>query len=164
MDKEIGFIVKEEILKNIIKTHDVILVLGQDGVGKTATALKSTAGLGSVYYCSASSAIQKDVLAQYSETAKILNSIREAKNIQAENPVLIIDDLNKLDANDNTVIDGILSDRSRFQKIIVIARFATDANPFLPKIDVAVRIKQDTAEILMTKLCDIEDFQSPRNS
>ena len=47
---QIVFAAKEEILRNVVSTHAVILIEGWQGTGKTVTALKAVKGMGDIYY------------------------------------------------------------------------------------------------------------------
>ena len=53
----------------------------------------------------------------------------------------------------------MLLERTKDRKMLVISRVLLDAHDILKNIDVIVRFKQNTAEMLNTKLYDMDSFR-----
>jgi DNA replication protein DnaC len=155
MEREIVFIVKEEILRNVFKTHNVILVLGWPGTGKTATCLRSAKGIWKTYYFSASTTTPPDELQRYSEGVTVLSRIDELPTGTQENLLLIIDDFDAATDEVAAEVKQLLSGRSFRGKIIITAQARPKLDEGELSIGAVVRMKDETAEILYTSLRDL---------
>lgn len=158
MDNIFAFVIKEEIMRNVLKTHNVILVIGRHGTGKTVTTLKASKGSGDVYYYNATSADMKKDIAMYNDTATAISSINDLDNLKTDEPVLIVDDVQKLAASTLDAITNMVfaPQKTEKWKIILIAPMILNAKTFFPKVDVVVRFKSDTAEMLFTEACELD--------
>jgi hypothetical protein len=52
ISQQLAFAVKEEIIRNVLKSHQRILVLGLSGTGKTTCTLRAIHGIGTPCYFS----------------------------------------------------------------------------------------------------------------
>jgi superfamily II DNA or RNA helicase len=160
MDPQIAFAVKEEILRNAIKTHNSVLVSGWTGTGKTASALKAGKGLGEVYYYNESGANAKHLFAQYNDAANILQNIGDIGSIKSDQPVIaIIDDFDKMKSESQALIAGALTQASENRKLVLISQVLLDAKDILPKMEAVIRFKRDAAEMMFSKLRDLNSDQ-----
>ena len=155
MDAIFTYVVKEEIIRNVLRTHNNVLVVGWSGTGKTVSTLKASKGQGEVYYYSASGFKEGFSLSQYNDEAKALADLRDFDSVRTGTSILIIDGLDKLDLPGLTLVGDMISDRSRPAKIILIAPTLMDANTFLSNIDGVVRLKKETAEMTFSNLCNM---------
>lgn len=158
MDPQIAFVVKEDILRNIIKTHRRVLVAGWQGTGKTVTALKAAGGVADVYYYNELDPCAKTYCEKYNKDAVTLDNLDAAGSMQSGQPLLIIDELDRIGSDSYARVGALLSDSPENVKLLLITRVLLDARDILSKVDVVVRFKQDTAEILMTGLCDLDNI------
>lgn len=161
MDPIFTYVVKEEIIRNVLRTHNNVLVVGWSGTGKTVSTIKAAKGQGEVYYYSASSLNEGSLLSQYNDEAKVLTDLRDFDAVRTETSILIIDGLHRLDSQALALIGDMVSDRSRPAKIILIAPTLMDANAFLSHIDAVVRLKKETAEMTFTSLGDMGGAKGP---
>ncbi|MDA8213836.1 MAG: hypothetical protein M0Z64_01020 [Nitrospiraceae bacterium] len=159
MDQQIAFAAKEEILRNTIKTHNHILVSGWEGAGKTVTALKAGKGFGDVYYYSESGIDIQPYTSRYNDTVRVLKDMHDFNAAKSsDQPLLIVDDLDKISADTLNIIISMLSEKTQNRKIILIARTLMDVEGLLSEMDAVVRLKHDTAEILFSTLKDINNI------
>jgi DNA polymerase III delta prime subunit len=154
MDQQIAFVMKEEILRNTLKTHAVILVTGWPGTGKTATALKAGRDLGDVFYYSSSGAERKSV-AVFNDSAMVVDDIDVLSSLQSEQPVLIVDEAQKLSEHALTVVRGLIEKNPENRKIVLISSVVAGVKDLLSRMDAVLRFTQDTAEIMHTRLRDL---------
>src|SRR5208337_3800356 len=148
---QMAFIAKEEILRNIVSTHAVILIEGWKGTGKTATALKAVTGMGDIYYYNGTAG----EIPQCTSQPSVVKNCQELRAIQPGKQCIIFDDLNRLDSEARSILTDMVRERTKDRKILVITRVVLDAQDILGNIDVVVRFKQNTAEMLHTKLYDL---------
>lgn len=97
---EIVFVAKEEILRNIVSTHAVILIEGWQGTGKTVTALKAVKGMGDIYYYNGTAG---EIPQCYSQL-HVVKNCQELSAIQPGKQCIIFDDLNRLDSEARSVL------------------------------------------------------------
>ncbi len=145
------FIAKEEILRNIVSTHDAILIQGWKGTGKTVTALKAVAGMGDIYYYNGS----PEDIPQHTGELNVVKSCQELRDIKPGKQCIIFDDLNRLENEARGILTDMLVKRTKDRKILVITQVVLDAQDILGNMDVVVRFKQNTAEMLDTKLYNL---------
>jgi hypothetical protein len=155
MEREITFIVKEEILRNVLKTHNVILVLGWPGTGKTATCLRAAKGIWKTYYFNAASKSPRGELSLHTEGGTLLKSIDEMQAGPQAGSLLIIDDFDAATDATAAEVKRLLSGRSFPGKIVITAQSRTKLDEGEFSIDAVVRMKDETAEILYTSLRDL---------
>ncbi len=152
---QIAFIAKEEILRNIVSTHAIILIEGWKGTGKTVTALKAVTGRGDIYYYNGTGG-------EAPQCAGPLNIVKNCQELRAIKPgkqCIIFDDLNRLESEARNILADMIRERTKDRKILIITRVVLDAQDILENMDVVVRFKQNTAEMLHTKLYDLDSFQ-----
>jgi len=152
---QMAFIAKEEILRNIVSTHAVILIEGWKGTGKTITALKAVNGKGDIYYYNGTAR----EIPQCSIQPNIVKNCQELRAIPPGKQCIIFDDLNRLDSEARSILKDMVLERKKDRKILVITRVVLDAQDILENMDVVVRFKQNTAEMLHTKLYELDNFQ-----
>ena len=145
------FIAKEEILRNIVSTHDVILVQGWKGTGKTVTALKAVTGMGDIYYYNG----QAGEIPQCNSQLSVVKNCQDLRALKPGKQCIIFDDLNRLDSEARSILTDMVRERTKDRKILVITRVVLEAQDILENMDVVVRFKQNTAEMLNTKLYDL---------
>ncbi len=146
------FIAKEEILRNIVSTHAVIMIEGWQGTGKTLTALKAVKGIGDTYYYNGTAGEIPQCTGQLS----VVKNCQELLAIQPGKQCIIFDDLNRLDSEARRILTDMVRERTKDRKILVITRVLLDGQDILEYMDVVVRFKQNTAEMLHTKLYDLD--------
>ncbi|MBF0328252.1 MAG: ATP-binding protein [Nitrospirae bacterium] len=154
MDFNFSFVVKEEILRNLIKTHTNVLIVGKPGTGKTTTALKITRETGEVFYYNANRHNPDPSL--LGDSVKLIDNIDEIKCMASENHVIIADDINSAGAEDQEKLLKLIKNKENSYKKIVIANFLVELKPFLSSVDVVVRFKTDTAQMVFTEVVDLE--------
>ena len=145
------FIAKEEILRNIVSTHAVILIEGWKGTGKTLTALKAVKGLGDIYYYNGTAG----EIPQSTTQLSVVKNCQELRAIQPGKQCIIFDDLDRLDSEARRILTDMVLERTKDRKILIITRVVLDAQDILEHMDVVVRFKHNTAEMLHTKLYDL---------
>ncbi|TAN42628.1 MAG: ATP-binding protein [Nitrospirae bacterium] len=150
MDFNFSFVVKEEILRNLLKTHKNVLIVGKPGTGKTTTALKVTKESGNVSYYSAN--MQRPEL---DESIKYIDNLEGLDSATSDNHVIIADDINSAGAEAQEKLLKLISDSQSKGKKILIANFLVELKPFLSAVDVVVRFKADTAQMVFTEVVDI---------
>lgn len=153
MDKIFTYVIKEEIIRNVLRTHNNVLVIGWSGTGKTVSTLKAAKGQGEVYYFSVTGPDKEFPLAMHNDEAKVLADISDLEALSTETSILIIDGLNKAGAPLLGLIGNIMSGRPRPGKIILISTTLMDAGAFLDNIEAVVRLKKETAEMTFSSLC-----------
>ena len=149
-----AFAAKEEILRNIIKTHSTVLIEGWAGTGKTVTSLKAVRGLGDVYYYTESGAGHTPDIARYNEKLIILENAAALRDLPTGKQFVIFDDLNLMGAETRARLDAMIQEGLKDRKIIVITRVVLDAQDFLERVDAVVRFKHNTAQMLHSKLSE----------
>lgn len=154
-DPQIAFAAKEEILRNILKTHSIVLIEGWQGTGKTVTTLKAVSGLGETYYYTepVNSALQQRV-SRYNANIKVLETAAAPGGLADGRHVIIFDDLKQLGREARSAIGDMVRARVEDRKIVIISRVVLDAQDILEHMDAVVRFKMSTAEMLHTKLHD----------
>lgn len=153
IDPRIAFAAKEEILRNILKTHSVILVEGWQGAGKTVTTLKAVKGMGDAfYYTEPLKAGLARSIQVHNDKVRILES--PGSSPASGSHLLIFDDLKQLSSGTRDIIRDMVKTKAGNRKIIVITQVVLDAQYILEYMDVVVRFKQHTAEMLHSKLYD----------
>lgn len=155
MEREITFIVKEEILRNVIKTHNVILVLGWPGTGKTTTCLRAAKGIWKTYYFNADAKYAGRELDLHTEGGTLLKNIDEMRAGPQADSLLIIDDFDAATEETATAVKRLLSGRSFPGKVVMTAQSRPKLDEEELSIDAVVRMKDETAEILYTSLRDL---------
>ena len=146
------FIAKEEILRNIVRTHAVILIEGWKGTGKTVTALKAVKGIGSIYYYNGS-AVE---IPRRTGRLSVVKNCQELRAIGPGKQCIIFDDLNRLDSEARSILTDMVRERTKDRKILVITRVVLEAQDILEYMDVVVRFKKNTAKMLHSKLYDLD--------
>ncbi len=158
MDRQLAFVLKEEILRNVIKTHNTVLLAGWEGTGKTVTALKACRDLGDVVYFNAAGTDMREYVSLHCESAAVVPAVSELADIQAKQSLFIIDGVDKADGDTLSAITGVVSGASGDRKVILITRMLLDTRKLFSSINVVIRFKQDTAEVLLTDLCDLDNL------
>ena len=153
MDRQFAFVIKEEILRNVLKTHGVALVIGRPGTGKTATALKAGLALGNVCYLNGTGS--KASAVPFVEGATVLKDLKDFEGLGRADTLLIVDETHKLGDIGKEALNELLSSTGKTCKIILITPVVMDAKDFIAFADVVVRFRPDTAEMLVSNLRDI---------
>ncbi|MGO9952834.1 MAG: AAA family ATPase [Dissulfurispiraceae bacterium] len=155
MEQEITFIVKEEILRNVLKTHSIVLVLGWPGTGKTVTCLRAAKGLWGIYYFNAAAKAPGEELRLHCEGVTMLRDIEELPVALKEGSLLIVDDFDAATAEVASAVKQLLSVQRIRGKMAITAQTRPKLEGGELSIDAVVRLKDETAEILYTSLRDL---------
>jgi hypothetical protein len=156
MDPLFAFAIKEEILRNILKTHNIVLVIGRPGTGKTVTSLKVGAELGPVCYFNGGGRLSPP--SDLPEGVTVIDDMNGFTGATQADMLLIVDAAHRLSGKDREVLNGLTGpDGGRVCKMILITPSVMDAIDFLAFLDVVVRFRQDTAEMLVSRLRDIHN-------
>lgn len=150
VSQQLAFLVKEEIIRNVLKSHRRTLVLGLAGTGKTLCTLRAAAGIGPLWYFSAvpdSQAAAKSVL-----TIDILPALPSHMPENHAQAILIIDDLNRLAPAEIDTVTTLLKNQHEWFKIVLLSRMLIDSKELMPNIDVVVKMKDQTAEMMYSNL------------
>ncbi|MEW5744358.1 MAG: hypothetical protein AB1805_02790 [Nitrospirota bacterium] len=153
VDPRLASAVKEEILRNVVRTHAAVMVEGWSGTGKTVTALKSSSGIGAAYYYSESAASPGIPVEQYSEgvvRVADLETLPDLDGAEDRPSVVIVDDLDEMAAGSKRMLAALVAKKAAHRKIILITPVALDEKELFPLMDAVVRFKQHTAEMLFT--------------
>ncbi|MBF0506560.1 MAG: hypothetical protein HQL09_06975 [Nitrospirae bacterium] len=154
-NRQMTFAAKEEILRNIVKTHSIILIEGWTGTGKTVTALKAVKGMGAVYYYSEPAVTARNIL-EYNDKVTVIENVQALRGIAPGRQCIIFDDLDSLGSEPRGILKAMIRERANDRKIIVITKVVLDAQDLLQEMDAVVRFKQNTAQMLHSKLSDFD--------
>ena len=155
MERELAFIVKEEILRNVLKTHTIILILGWRGTGKTVSSLRALKGVWKPYYFNASGAPFGQDLYPHNDDVTVLGRLDELPKTLSAETVLLIDDFDGAPEEVVGAVKKIISEHSFPGKLIITAQAQPKLDEVGPSVDAVVRMKETTAQILHTRLLDI---------
>ncbi|MBF0506024.1 MAG: ATP-binding protein [Nitrospirae bacterium] len=158
ISKPMIFAAKEEILRNVVKTHTAILIEGWTGTGKTVTTLKAVKGMGDIYYYTETADEDLRHLGQYSDRITVVNKVGALRDLPAGKQCLVFDDLNRLGSEARFDLETMIRDRVKGRKVIVITQVVLDAQSILENMDVVVRFKHNTAEVMHSKLSDMDSL------
>lgn len=151
ISRQLAFAVKEEIIRNVLKSHRRILVLGLGGTGKTTCTLRALHGLGSPFYFSPDSSSRERALS-VSPGVTLLTALGDQPPAEADHPILIIDDLNRLTPHALENAATLLQNPEAWGKIALLSRMLGDAKELMPNVDVVVKMKEKTAEMMFSNL------------
>lgn len=145
---------KEEILRNIVKTHDVVLIEGWTGTGKTVTTLKAVKGMGDVYYYDESAGQSLHCAVQADSKMTVVKNPGDLRDIKPGKQCIIFDDLDHLSSEVRSILMNMIKAKTEGRKILVITPVVLDAQDILEYMDAVVRFRRNTAEMLHSKLYD----------
>lgn len=151
-----SYAAKEEILRNIVRAHEAILIEGWTGTGKTVTAVKALKGMGNVYYYTEPVRDELRDLSKYNDKLSVVGNLRELCDLKPGKQCIVFDNLDNLGREARSILEKMVQERAEDRRIIVIAQVVLDAQDILEKMDVVVRFKKNTAEILHSKLIDLD--------
>jgi len=106
----------------VLKTHNVILVLGWLGTGKTATCLRAAKGIWKTYYFNADAKYTGRELDIHPEGWTLFKNIDEMRAGPQADSLLIIDDFDAATEETATAVKRLLSGRSFPGKIVITAQ------------------------------------------
>jgi Cdc6-like AAA superfamily ATPase len=149
---KMAFAAKEEILRNIIKTHNVILIEGWTGTGKTVTTLNSVKGMGDVYYYGKSAGDPPLCAGQADDKLTVVKNAGDLNAIKPGKQFIIFDDLDHLGSEARSILKDLIKAKTEGRKILVITPVVLDAQDLLEYMDAVVRFRPNTAEMLHSKL------------
>jgi hypothetical protein len=111
--------------------------------------------MGEVYYHTepASRAFQPSISC-YNDKITILENAGIPGDLPPGKHVIIFDDFKQLGSEARNTIRDMVKKRTQNRKIIIITQVVLDAQDILEYMDVVVRFRQNTAEMLHTKLSD----------
>ncbi len=158
VDAQMAFAAKEEILRNIVKTHAAILIEGWTGTGKTVTTLKAIKGMGDVYYFTETAGNDLRRLGEFNDRITIVKKVEDLRDLPQGKQCLVFDGLNLLGSEARSNLDAMIRDRAEGRKVIVITQVVLDAQDILNNVDAVVRFKHNTAEVLHSKLSDMDSL------
>lgn len=152
MDNQFTYVIKEEIIRNVLKTHDTILIAGWPGTGKTVSTLKAVRDIPDAYYYNGSDPAAGPLISHHNASVKVLGDVSDFRGIGTGEPLLIVDDADKISGAALETAREILSHPPDKGKIILITKNLLDVKDLLPFIKVVVRLKKNTAEMIYTDL------------
>jgi hypothetical protein len=155
VEPELAFIVKEEILRNVLKTHMIVLVLGWRGTGKTVSSLRALKGVWKPYYFNASGAPFGQDLYSHNNDVTVLGRLEELPKTLSAETVLLIDDFDIAPEEVVAAVKKIILERIFPGKILIASQAQPKLDEVGSSIDAVVRMKETTAQILHTRLLDI---------
>ncbi len=155
MNREIAFVVKEEILRNVLKTHTIILLLGWRGTGKTVSSLRAMKGLWKPYYFNAAGSSSSKELYQHNDDVIVVGKLNELPKTLSAETVLLIDDFDGAAEEVIAAVKKFISERSFPGKILITAQAQPKLDEVGPSVDAVIRMKEGTAQVLHTRLRDI---------
>lgn len=158
VNTQMAFAAKEEILRNIVKTHAAILIEGWTGTGKTVTTLKAIKGMGDIYYYTETASDDLRRLGEYNDRVTVVKKVEDLRDLPPGKQCLVFDDLNRLGSKARGDLETMIRDRVKGRKVIVITQVVLDAQDILKNVDVVVRFKHNTAEVMHSKLSDIDSL------
>ncbi len=149
----LAFAVKDEILRNVLKSHQRVLVLGFSGTGKTVCTLRAISSLGDPCYFSPLQ-YDPDALKTHAQGVILLSFIPQIPPENTASPVLIVDGLNKLQPEQLQTVLDILKSPGQWRKVVLISQILIDSKELMPNIDVVLKLKEKTAEMMYSKILD----------
>jgi hypothetical protein len=155
VERELVYVVKEEILRNVLKTHTIILLLGWLGTGKTVSSIRAVRGLWKTYYFNASGAPSGDELYHHNDDVTVLGRLDQLPKTLSAETFLLIDDFDGAADEIVEAVNKLISERSFPGKILITAQAQPKLDEVGPSVDAVVRMKEGTAEVLHTRLRDI---------
>ncbi len=159
LDRQMVFAVKEEILRNLVITHAVVLIEGWEGTGRTVAALKAVSGMGEVYYFdeTGNGVPKAQGLSRDSDEITVLENTQALRDLLPGKPQFVIfDDLNQTSNESRAVLTEMVKERVEGRSILVITLTTMDAQDILEYIDAVIRVKPNTVELVHSKLYDID--------
>lgn len=151
ISQQLAFAVKEEIIRNVLKSHQRILVLGLSGTGKTTCTLRAVQGIGTPCYFSPDPA-SRDKADTLLPGIVLLPGLPGIPPSDASQPMLIIDDLSYMPQTTLEVVTSLLKNPDHWSKIVLLSRMLVGSKEFMPNIDVVVKMKEKTAEMMFSNL------------
>lgn len=151
ISQQLAFAVKEEIIRNVLKSHQRILVLGLSGTGKTTCTLRAIHGIGTPCYFSPEQASRHKADTLLPEIV-LLTALPGIPPSGASQPILIIDDLTRLPQAVLEEVTALLKNPDHWFKIVLLSRMLLESKELMPNIDVVVKMKEKTAEMMFSNL------------
>ncbi len=155
MEPGIVFLVKEEVLRNVLKTHEVVLVLGWPGTGKTVSTLRAVKEVWKPYYFAAAAIASHEELRGHNAEINFIGNLDELPADAAEDSVLMIDDFDTAPEELKQRVAGFISEKRFKGKIVITAETQPKLDEIGFGVDAVVRMKDDTAQLIYTRLHEI---------
>lgn len=155
MDKDFSFIVKEEILRNILRTHSVVLLLGWTGTGKTASSVRASRGIWKTCYLNAAGHTLGEDLLRLNEEVAILSSLSDIPTDASSEYLVIIDDFDGAPEEVIRSVKKMISEKEFPGKILISAQAQPRLEEAGLEVDAVVRLKESTAQVLYTRLREL---------
>ncbi|HMK42969.1 MAG TPA: hypothetical protein VK445_02405 [Dissulfurispiraceae bacterium] len=143
--------IKEEILRNVMKNHRRVLVLGLRAVGKTCGMLSAIASLGAPFYFCPEPYSQSALLACRPDLS-FLDALRTPPPSDCQRPLLVVDAANKLPSHDLEALFEVVKSPAPWHKVVLISRILIESRELMPHIDAVVKMKENTAELMYSEL------------
>ncbi|MBN2655030.1 MAG: hypothetical protein JXR79_07985 [Nitrospirae bacterium] len=150
MDPQVIPFVKEEIIRNIIKSHNSLLVTGWQKSGKSLSALKAAMSIADTYYFDPLGRLPLQEIAERSASSEIRPFVDSIKPADEMFSLLVVDNYEKLTPADKEFIRSLLLEKRIGLKIILISGAFGNISSMVQGIEAVVRIKTDTAELIYT--------------
>lgn len=147
MEELLSYAVKEDIIKTVLRNHNVIFLSGWSRTGKTISLLKSLQSIDMRLYFSHSKESQR-VAQSADPDIQIIGSLSSFRGVGSEESILIIDDFSTANEDTKQEIIRFLSERPSNLKIVLIVRAFIDIKNLIPLADALLRLKKSTAEII----------------
>ena len=150
MDPQVIPFVKEEIIRNVIKSHNSLLVTGWQKSGKSLSAIKAAMSIADTYYFDPLGRLPLQEIAERSASSEIRPFVDSIKPADEMFSLLVVDNYEKLTPADDEFIRSLLLEKRIGLKIILISGAFGNISSMVQGIEAVVRIKTDTAELIYT--------------
>ncbi|MDX9714066.1 MAG: hypothetical protein RBT37_01415 [Dissulfurispiraceae bacterium] len=142
--------VKEEIIRNTIKSHASLLLTGWRKIGKSVSAIKAAMSIADTYYFNPLEIIPVEDIKERSATADLVSFVSGIELSDENFTVLVVDNYEKLLPEDAEIMRSLLTEKRSSLRLILISGAFDIITPIMKDIEAVVRIKQDTAELIYT--------------
>ncbi len=143
----LAFAVKEEIIRSVLKGHNIVFLSGWSKTGKTVSLLRALSAFETKLYFSHLRESQKKALSADQEI-QILGSLNSLRGGGTEETVLVIDDLSTADMEIRQQVRQLLSNMPKNLKVVVVVKAMIDVKELLPMAEALLRLKKTTAEVI----------------
>ncbi len=147
MQDLLAFAVKEEIIRSVLKTHNIVFLSGWSKTGKTVSLLRALSGFETKLYFSHLKESQKKALSA-DQDIQILGSLSALREGGTEETILVIDDLSTAGMEIRQQVVELLSKMPKNLKIVVVVKAMIDIKELIPMAEALLRLKKTTAEVI----------------
>ncbi|MCE5311584.1 MAG: hypothetical protein LLF86_00360 [Nitrospiraceae bacterium] len=148
MDPRVIPFVKEEIIRNVIKSHASLLVTGWQKSGKSVSAVKAAMSVADTYYFDPLGNVPVEDIKERSASSDMQAFVAAIKLSDEVFSVLVVDNYEKLAPVDMLFLKSMLKDKKPDLKLILISGAFASISAMMDGIEAVVRVKVDTAELV----------------